>query len=87
VGPMVGKAVCPSTSPCSESYGAVAFSGSVASGEYRPPEAARVPAAPKAPAARPTSAVSRRCSDILERASLGEVLTADEYTFLRRDCR
>jgi hypothetical protein len=87
VGPMAGKVVCPSTTQCSESYGAVVFSSSAVSGESGSRDAARGPAAPTAPAARPTHAVSRRCSDILERASLGEVLTAEEYTFLRRECR
>jgi Domain of unknown function (DUF4384) len=87
VGPMAGKVVCPSTTQCSESYGAVVFSSSAVSAESRTRDTARDPAAPKAPAARPTNAVSRRCSDILERASLGEVLTAEEYTFLRRECR
>ena len=87
VGPMAGKVICPSTTQCSESYGAVVFSSSAVSGESGSRDAARGPAAPTAPAARPTHAVSRRCSDILERASLGEVLTAEEYTFLRRECR
>lgn len=87
VGPMAGKVNCASATPCSESYGAVIFSGSVVSAEPAPRDTAGSPAAPKAPAARPTNAASRRCSDILERASLGEVLTAEEYTFLRRDCR
>lgn len=87
VGPMAGKVICASRTQCSESYGAVVFSGSMVSGEPVPRDTARSPAVPKAPAARPPSTVSRRCSDILERASLGEVLTAEEYTFLRRDCR
>ena len=87
VGPMAGKVICASTTQCSESYGAVVFSSEALSGKPGTRDAARSPAAPKAPAARPTPAVSRRCSDILERASLGEVLTAEEQTFLRRDCR
>jgi hypothetical protein len=87
LGPMAGKVICASTTQCSESYGAVVFSSEALSGEPGTRDTARSPAAPKAPAARPTNAVSRRCSDILERASLGEVLTAEEYSFLRRECR
>jgi Domain of unknown function (DUF4384) len=91
MGSIAGKVVCSAAAPCSESYGAVAFS----SGAVRGRDAARAPAAaapapaaaPKAPAARPTGAALKRCSDILERASLGEVLTAEEHTFLRRECR
>ena len=87
LGPMAGKVICASTPQCSESYGAVVFSSEALSGEPGTRDTARSPASPKAPAARPTNAVSRRCSDILERASLGEVLTAEEYSFLRRECR
>ena len=87
LGPMAGKVICASTTQCSESYGAVVFSSEALSGEPGTRDTARSPASPKAPAARPTNAVSRRCSDILERASLGEVLMADEYSFLRRECR
>src|SRR6266508_1540990 len=87
LGPMAGKVICASTTQCSESYGAVVFSSEAVSGKPGARDTARSPAAPKAPAARPTNAVSRRCSDILERASLGEVLTAEEYSFLRRECR
>ena len=87
LGPMAGKVICASTTQCSESYGAVVFSSEALSGEPGTRDTARSPASPKAPAARPTNAVSRRCSDILERASLGEVLTAEEYSFLRRECR
>ena len=90
-GSIAGKVVCSAGTPCSDSYGAVAFSSDAVRGR----DASRAPAAappapaaaPKAPAARPTGAVLKRCSDILERASLGEVLTAEEHTFLRRDCR
>ena len=83
LGPLAGKVICASTTRCSESYGAVVFSSEGTR------DTARGPAAPKAavPAARPTNAVARRCSDILERASLGEPLTDEEQTFLRRDCR
>ena len=81
LGQLIGKAICPSTSPCSESYGAVVFSSEGIRAT------ARNPAAPKPPAARPTHAGSRRCSDILERASLGEPLTDEEQTFLTKDCR
>ena len=90
-GSIAGKVVCPAAAPCSESYGAVAFSSEAVRGRdagRAPAAAAPAPAAaPRPPAARPTGAVLKRCSDILERASLGEVLTAEEHTFLRRDCR
>lgn len=81
LGQLVGTVICPSSSPCSESYGAVVFSAEGIRAT------ARNPAAPKAPAARPPSAGPRRCSDILERASLGESLTDEEQTFLTRECR
>ena len=81
LGSLVGKVVCASATRCSESYGAVAFSHDGAG------NTARSPATSTAPAARPPSKASRRCSDILERASLGEPLTDEEQTFLRRDCR
>jgi len=83
-GSIAGKVVCASAAPCSDAYGAVTFSSEVVRGAR---DTARAPAPPKAPAARPTGEVLRRCSDILERASLGEVLTAEEHTFLRRECR
>jgi Domain of unknown function (DUF4384) len=89
-GSIAGKVVCAAATPCSESYGAVAFSSDAVRGRdaARAPAAAPAPAAAqRPPAARPTGAVLKRCSDILERASLGEVLTAEEHTFLRRDCR
>jgi hypothetical protein len=90
-GSIAGKVVCGAAGQCSESYGAVAFSSEAVRGRdaaRAPAAAAPAPAAaPKAPAARPTGAVLKRCSDILERASLGEVLTAEEHTFLRRECR
>jgi hypothetical protein len=81
LGPLAGTVICSAAGPCSESYGAVVFSSEGMRA------AARNPAAPKAPAARPTYAGPRRCSDILERASLGESLTDEEQTFLTRDCR
>jgi hypothetical protein len=80
LGPLAGKVICPSTARCSESYGAVVFSHDGSRDTVRSP-------ATLTPAARPTSKASRRCSDILERASLGEPLTDEEQTFLRRDCR
>lgn len=90
-GSIAGKVVCSAGAPCSESYGAVAFSSNAVRGRdaaRAPATVAPAPAAtPKAPAARPSAAVLKRCSDILERASLGEILTAEEHTFLRRDCR
>ena len=92
LGSLAGKVVCGSATRCSESYGAVFFSSAGASSAGERDTAAqtpgtRSPAAPKAPSARPTSAGSPRCSDILERASLGEPLTDEEQAFLRRDCR
>lgn len=91
MGSFAGKVVCSVAAPCSESYGAAAFSSDALRGRdtaRAPAAAAPAPAAaPKAPAARPTGASLKRCSDILERASLGEVLTAEEHTFLRRECR
>jgi len=92
LGPLAGKVVCGSAARCSESYGAAFFSSAGVSSEggrdtAAQPPGARSPAAPKAPSARPTYAGSPRCSDILERASLGEPLTDEEQTFLRRDCR
>jgi hypothetical protein len=81
LGPLAGKVICASATRCSESYGAVVFSHDGTR------DTARSPATVTAPAARPTSRASRRCSDILERASLGEPLTDEEQTFLRRDCR
>lgn len=86
LGPLAGKVVCGSGGRCSEAYGAVFFSSAGVSSEGTR-DTARGPAVPKAPAARPTYPVSRRCSDILERASLGESLTDEEQTYLRRDCR
>ena len=88
LGQLIGTVICPSSGPCSESYGAVVFSGEGIRATARNPAAPTVnPAAPKAPAARTPSAGPRRCSDILERASLGESLTDEEQTFLTRDCR
>ncbi len=90
LGALAGKVVCASRTPCSESYGAAVFSSEAMPSRMMSSEGVRGvprPAAPKAPAARPTYAGSRRCSDILERASLGEQLTDEEQTFLRRDCR
>jgi len=86
LGPLAGKVICASPTQCSESYGAVVFSSEGTRDAARTPGAPKA-SAPTAPAARPTHAVSRRCSDILERASLGEPLTDEEQTFLRRDCR
>ena len=91
LGALAGKVVCASKTPCSESYGAAVFSSEGMPIRMMSSEGVRgvprSPAAPKAPATRPTPAVSRRCSDILERASLGEALTDQEQTFLRSDCR
>jgi hypothetical protein len=81
LGPPAGIVICHSSTRCSPSYGAVVFSR-----DSTHETARRLPAV-AVPAARPTSAAPRRCSDILERASLGEALTDDEKTFLRRDCR
>jgi hypothetical protein len=80
-GPLVATVICASITPCSESYGAVVFS------RDSPRDTAHQRAIMTTPAARPRPEASRRCSDILERASLGEALTDDEQLFLRRDCR
>jgi len=85
LGQLIGTVICPSSGPCSESYGAVVFSSEGIRATARNPAAPK--AAPNAPAARPPSAGPRRCSDILERASLGESLTDEEQTFLTRECR
>lgn len=92
LGPLAGKVICGSAARCSESYGAVFFSSAGASSEGGRDTAVQAPgapspAAPKAPRVRPKHQGSPRCSDILERASLGEPLTDEEQTFLRRDCR
>ncbi len=86
LGALAGKVRCSSTTRCSESFGAGVFSREGTSSESTR-DTARSPAAPTARAARPTPVGPRRCSDILERASLGEPLTDEEQTFLRRDCR
>jgi hypothetical protein len=83
LGSLAGKVICASGARCSESYGAVVFTTE----RMREPVRRATPAAPKAQTSAPTPGVPRRCSDILERASLGEVLTAEEYLFLRRECR
>jgi len=93
LGSLVGRVVCPSASRCSEAYGAVVFSTAglrATAGSPAPPSRPSSPkasGAPRAPAARPAPSVSRRCSDILERASLGETLTDEEQAYLTRDCR
>jgi hypothetical protein len=93
LGSLVGRAICASTSRCSEAYGAVVFSTEglrTTAGTPAPPISAappKAPSVPKAPAVRSTPSVSRRCSDILERASLGETLTDDEQAYLTKDCR
>jgi len=92
LGPLAGKVMCGSAARCSQSYGAAFFSSAGVSSESgrdtaAPRSGVPSPAAPKAPGARRTYTGSPRCSDILERASLGEPLTDEEQTFLRRDCR
>jgi hypothetical protein len=92
LGPLAGKVICGAAARCSQSYGAVFFSSAGVSSEGGRDTASQgpgvsSPAAPKAPSARRRNASSPRCSDILERASLGEPLTDEEQTFLRRDCR
>jgi hypothetical protein len=86
LGSLAGKVVCATPARCSESYGAVVLAGDTVRGLARGP-APKAPASPTTPTARPAPQVSRRCSDILERASLGEQLTDEEQTYLRRDCR
>jgi serine/threonine protein kinase len=62
-------------------------------GEMPPKTAPPLAAAPKESAPRAANsspkmeARSTRCSDILQRASLGEPLTQEEQTLLKRDCR
>jgi Protein kinase domain/Domain of unknown function (DUF4384) len=83
---LVGTVACASATPCSASYGAVTFSmDSVrwlakARGTPRPPAAA-------VPHSHARLQMSRRCSDILERASLGEPFADDEQTILRQECQ
>lgn len=84
LGALAGEVVCSSKTPCSESYGAAVFSSEGMSNRMISGEEIR---APKPSTTRPASVGARRCSDILERASLGESLTDEEQTFLRRDCR
>ena len=93
LGSLMGRPVCSSTSRCSEAYGAVVFSTEglrATAGTPVPPSSLAPPKAsgvPRTPAARSTPSVSRRCSDILERASLGETLTDDEQAYLTKECR
>ena len=88
LGSLVGKVVCASPARCSESYGAVVLSSDTVHALARHPAPPKAPTTPAiAPPARPAPVVSRRCSDILERASLGETLTDEEQTYLKRDCR
>jgi uncharacterized protein DUF4384 len=87
---LAGAVACASATRCSESYGAVVFSIDTVAPEPGAPHVARRPPPVSAPAAQPrpvTSPTSPRCSDLLERASLGEPLTDQEQTILTRDCR
>ena len=85
LGPLAGKVNCGAAARCSQSYGAAFFSTAGLSSEGAR-DTVQSPASPKGPSVRPTRPASRRCSDILERASLGETLTDDEQAFLRRGC-
>ena len=89
-------ASAPAPSAPSRSAGSAAVSPSTAPSTVPPraaaPRVADAPLTPRRPTAatappvvRPTA--STRCSDILERASLGEPLTDEEQTTLTRDCR
>jgi hypothetical protein len=82
LGSLAGKVVCAPTQRCSEAYGAVA---SLTTTRARPC-GTRWPRPRRLSLSR-RPGPSRRCTDILERASLGEQLTDEEQTFLRRDCR
>jgi len=82
-----GTVACVSAARCSESYGAVVFSIDTVGREPEARDAARRPPAATAPATRARHQISPRCSDLLERASLGEPLTDEEQTILTRDCR
>lgn len=87
---LAGAVTCGSAARCSESYGAVVFSIDTVAPAPEAPHVARRPPAATTPAIRPrpeTSRTSPRCSDILERASVGEPLTEQERTILTRDCR
>jgi hypothetical protein len=84
---LAGTVACVSATPCSESYGAVVFSIDTVSREPEALQAARRPPAATAPTSRARHEVSPRCSDLLERASLGDLLTHEEQTILTRDCR
>jgi len=88
----VGKAICPSAVPCDDSYGAAMFAiEEIASS----PKATKAPPAggkqPRAPATANSSTKiepkSDRCTDILQRASLGEPLTAGEETIIKKGCK
>jgi hypothetical protein len=82
-----GTVACVSATRCSQSYGAVVFSIDTVGREPEAPHAARRPPAATVPATRARHETSPRCSEILERASLGDPLTDEEQTILTRDCR
>ena len=82
-----GTVACVSATRCSESYGAVVFSIGTVGQEPEARQAGRRPPAATAPATRARHEVSPRCSNILERASLGDLLTDEEQTMLTRDCQ
>jgi hypothetical protein len=82
-----GTVACVSATRCSEAYGAVVFSIDTVGREPEARHAARRPPAATAPAAPARREASPRCSEILERASLGDLLTDEEQTMLTRDCR
>ncbi|HEY7539363.1 MAG TPA: hypothetical protein VIF11_04440 [Methylomirabilota bacterium] len=86
LGSLAGKVVCATPARCSESYGAAVLASEKVRALARNPAVPKAPTSPTTPVTRPVPS-SRRCSDILERASLGEQLTDEEQTYLTRDCR
>ena len=97
-----GQKICAAGRACSDSYGAAGFSvtaiaGLPEAGEAAPPKA--IDAARTSPGRAAIPATSNfspkmekdkrdnRCSDILQRASLGESLTGEEQAILKEKCR
>jgi hypothetical protein len=90
-----GTVSCGGRPGCSEAYGAVRFSieeipATIAeSPPIKPPASPgkRPESSPDTKASPATEARPSRCSDILQRSSLGESISAEEQAFLRRECR
>lgn len=98
---LAGIAVCPVGVPCSAAYGAAEFTietvtapRDAADGASRASaQAERVEKGARASHTRTGElapgkrvASSKRCSDILERGSLGEVLTPEQMAYLKKEC-